>query len=109
MADDEEVDVPDDADSTLVRSGKTALTFTEMTSFVRDLESRPTERLLDDLPGLMALPEAKYGLVVMVLRRNVRPGRSERDSILERLGALRSGAENAEVQKRAKAFLSRLG
>jgi hypothetical protein len=82
MPDGEEPDLPDDAESTLVRSGKTALTFTEMSAFVRDLESRPTGRLLDDLPGLMAPPEAKYGLVVMVLRRKTRPEGPERSSIL---------------------------
>jgi hypothetical protein len=98
-----------DAESTLVRSARAALTFTEMTAFVRDLESRPTTRLLDDLPGLMTLPEAKYGLVLMVLRRKTRPGEEERESILERLGALRSGSESPQVRKRVEAFLERAG
>jgi hypothetical protein len=111
MTDDEHegADGPDDTDSTLVRSGKAALTFTEMTAFVRDLEARPTGRLLDDLPGLMALPEAKHGLVVMVLRRRTQSGGPERSPILERLEELRSRSESPEVRKRVEAFLSRAG
>ena len=98
---------PDDAGSTLVRSGKSALTFSEMATFVRDLEARPTGRLLDDLPGLMALPDAKYNLVVLVLRKKTRPGGTERSAILERLLQLKSDAEDPAVRARAQAFLDR--
>jgi len=100
-------DLPDDADSTLVRSGKTALTFTEMTAFVKDIESRPPERLVHDLPGLMALPEAKYSLVVMVLRKKIRPRGPERSGIIAQLTWLRTKAESPEVRQRAEAFLAR--
>jgi hypothetical protein len=97
----------DDAESTLVRAGKGALTFTEMAAFVRDLEARPTARLLADLPGLMALPEAKYGLVLMVLRRKTRPSGVERAAILERLLELRSRSEEPAVRERLEAFFAR--
>lgn len=103
MADEER----DDLESTLVRAGKGALTFTEMAAFVRDLEARPTDRLLADLPGLMALPEAKYGLVLMVLRRRTRPGGVEGAAIRERLLELQSGSEDAAVRKRIEAFFAR--
>ena len=98
---------PDDTGSTLVRSGKTALTFTEMAAFVHDLEARPAPRLLADLPGLMALPEAKYNLVVMVLKKKTRPEGSERSAILERLGQLRASSDDPTVKERCKAFLER--
>lgn len=107
MADDEDAEDPAEAESTLVRSGLSALTFTEMGAFVRDLEARPPERLLGDLAGLMALPEAKYGLVAMVLRRKTRPGGAERAAIFERLGQLRSTADSPQVRKRAQDFLTR--
>jgi hypothetical protein len=98
---------PDDSGSTLVQAGKAALTFTEMAAFVRDIEARPLARLISDLEGLMALPDAKYQLVVMVLRKKVRPGAAERESILARLRELQAGAANPVVGKRAEAFLAK--
>jgi hypothetical protein len=103
MADEER----DDPESTLVRAGKGALTFTEMAAFVRDLEARPTDRLLADLPGLMTLPETRYGLVLMVLRRRTRPGGVEGAAIRERLLELRSGSADPAVLKRIDAFFAR--
>lgn len=102
-----EEDIPDDAFSTLVQSGKNALTFTEMQAFVKDIESRPTERLIDDLPGLMALHDAKYQLVVMVLRKKTRPDASDRTTILERLNDLAQSVEDAALQTRARTFLQK--
>jgi hypothetical protein len=104
MAEDDE---PDDSGSTLVRLGKSAMTFPEMASFVRDLEARPPARLLQDLPGLMALPEAKYGLVVMVLRKKTRPQGAERAFLLERLRDLQSRSDDPVVRGRCKLFLER--
>jgi hypothetical protein len=98
---------PDDTGSTLVQTGKAALTFTEMAAFVRDFEARPLERLIADLDGLMALPDAKHALVVMVLRKKVRPGAAGREVILARLQELQVGAENPAARARAQAFLAR--
>jgi hypothetical protein len=103
MADDD----PDAPGSTLIQTGKAALTFSEMAAFVHDIEARPIERLIADLVGLMALPEAKYNLVVMVLRKKVRPGGAERQPILARLRQLRAAAEDPAVRSRAEAFLAR--
>jgi hypothetical protein len=97
---------PDDPGSTLVRSGKQALTFTEMATFVHDLEARPPARLLSDLAGLMALPDAKYQLVVMILRRKTRPGGPEREALLERLRDLQASADEP-VRERARVFLQK--
>lgn len=97
---------PDDSSSTLVQTGKAALTFTEMAAFVRDIESRPLARLVSDLGGLMALPDAKYQLVVMVLRKRVRPGAVERETILAKLQEL-LGAPDVPVATRAQAFLAK--
>jgi hypothetical protein len=103
MTDDE----PDDGSSTLVRSGKTAMTFTEMATFVRELATRPAARFLEDLPGLMALPEGQYGLVTMVLRKKVRPEGTERPALVVRLKELQAAADDATVRARCKLFLAR--
>jgi hypothetical protein len=98
---------PDDSGSTLVQTGKAALTFSEMGAFVRDIEARPHARLLSDLDGLMALPDAKYQLVVMVLRRKMREAAPERDAIVARVRELLSGASDLAVRRRAEAFLAK--
>ncbi len=97
----------DESDSTLVRSGKLALTYTEMAAFVKDIEVRPTARLISDLPGLMALPDGKYQLVVMVLRKKTRPDVTERPTLLERLDDLQKNAADPAVRSRARAFLEK--
>jgi len=97
---------PDDSGSTLVQTGKAALTFTEMGAFVRDIEARPQERLLSDLGGLLALPEAKYQLVVMVLRKKLRDA-AARPAILARVREIEAGASDAAVRARAQAFLAK--
>ena len=98
---------PDDSGSTLVQSGKSALTFTEMAAFVHDIEARPLARLISDMGGLMALPDAKHQLVVMVLRKKVRPGVAEREAILGKLRELQAGAPDAVVRQRAEALLAK--
>jgi hypothetical protein len=103
MTDDDLEDDP----STLVRSGKLAITFTEMQTFVKDIEARPTARLISDLEGLMALPEAKYQLAVMVLRKKTRPDVAERAALLERLRGLQQNAADPAVQERARTFLEK--
>jgi len=103
MADEES----DDSSSTLVHRGKSALTFSEMASFVHDIEARPLPRLLSDLPGLMVLPDLKYQLVVMVLRKKVKDGSAERVPILARLRELQAGSPEEAVRSRAEAFLAR--
>jgi hypothetical protein len=79
-----------------------------MAAFVRDTETRPLARLVSDLEGLMALPDVKYQLVAMVLRKRARPGAAERDSILGGLRKLQAGAANPLVRTRAEAFLAKL-
>ena len=98
---------PDDSSSTLVHQGKSALTFTEMAAFVRDIEARPLQRLLSDLPGLLVLPDLKFQLVVMVLRKKVKQGSVEREPIQARLMELRNGSADETIRERAEAFLSK--
>ena len=53
--------------SSVVIRGIDARTFSEMESFVKDLEARPVERLLRDLPQLADLPMTKVSLVSYVM------------------------------------------
>ncbi|HEY7513758.1 MAG TPA: hypothetical protein VIC87_04745 [Vicinamibacteria bacterium] len=99
-------DNPDDS-TTLVRIGKTAMTFPEMAAFVRDLESRPVDRLLEDLSGLLALPDGQHGLVTMVLRKKMRASPADRDAIVARLHELKSRSDDATVRGRCQRVLDR--
>jgi hypothetical protein len=53
--------------SSVVMKAIDASTFTDMERFVKDLEGRPIERLLKDLPALSGLPAAKVSLVSYVI------------------------------------------
>ena len=57
------------ADSTLIRRGRDAVTFTDMVTFVRTLEERPIMKLLDELPDLARLSDTKFDLAMKTLRR----------------------------------------
>jgi hypothetical protein len=93
-----------DSDSTVVRSGKAAFSFAEMGRFVAELEARPLDRLLADLPGLLELPETKYGLVKMVLGKRLRQSPTDRAALEPALRTLvRVGTP--EVKKRCEALL----
>ena len=63
--------MPHESASSVVIRGIDARTFTEMESFVKDLEARPVERLLRDLPELADLPLTKVSLVSYVIAAQV--------------------------------------
>ncbi len=62
----------DPHDSTLIRRGRSALSVSEMVSFVDMLEARPLLKLLEELPELARLSEAKFALATKTLRRRFR-------------------------------------
>ncbi len=61
-----------DADSTLVRSGRAAVTVADMKVFATLLEQRPLVTLLGELPSLARLSDSKFNLTTNVLRRRFR-------------------------------------
>ena len=69
MASDKDARVPT---SSIVMKAIDAKTFTELQTFVKDLESRPTERLLRDLPDLVSLSEAKAEIISYVIATKFR-------------------------------------
>jgi hypothetical protein len=81
--------VPKDDDSTMVRRGKAAFSLTDMSKFVKDLQERPIGKLLEDLPGLLDLPEAKFALVSLALSKRMRGSAQDKVLIVEQLDALK--------------------
>jgi len=65
------LDERDECDSTLIRRGTHASTFTEIAQFVETIEERPLDKLLADLPRLVGLSRAKFDLARQVVRRRV--------------------------------------
>ncbi|HEX2834794.1 MAG TPA: hypothetical protein VHW00_17405 [Thermoanaerobaculia bacterium] len=61
-----------DLDSTLIRRGVNAATFTDMAEFVETIERRPLDKLLHELPALATLSEMKFSLARQVIRRRAR-------------------------------------
>jgi len=61
-----------DFDSTLIRRGREAVTYPDMVEFATTLETRPLTKLLEELPDLARLSEAKFSVASKVLRRRFR-------------------------------------
>lgn len=61
-----------DGDTTIVRTGRSAMTYTDMVAFADAIEERPLPKLLEDLPGIAALSDSKFRIASNVLRRRFR-------------------------------------
>jgi hypothetical protein len=95
--------------SSVVLKGIDAKTFSEMESFVKDLEGRPTERLLRDLPQLATLSATKVSLVSYVIAAKYRQADPEgRNSIRESVALSVESLPVGESRERVQAILDRL-
>jgi hypothetical protein len=95
--------------SSVVLKGIDARTFTEMESFVKDLEARPVERLLRDLPELCDLPSTKVSLVSYVLAGKYRASEpEERQRMRESVAATVESLPAGETRERVGAILERM-
>ena len=95
--------------SSIVMKAMDAKTFVELESFVKDLEARPTERLLRDLGELVALSEAKAQIISYVVATKFRHAESEeRMVILESVAATAEQLPEGEERTRVLAVLKRL-
>jgi hypothetical protein len=56
-------------DSTLIRRGKDAMTYSDMVLFAESVETRPLSKLLEELPAIASLSGSKFRIVSTVLRR----------------------------------------
>ena len=61
-----------DPDSTLIRRGASAATFSDMADFVDTIQHRPLDKLLTELPALAELSTTKFSLARQALRRRAR-------------------------------------
>lgn len=111
MVDKKEPDLPfAPPASSVVMKAIDATTFTEMESFVKDLESRPIERLLKDLQKLSTLSAAKVSLVSYVIAGKYRQADSAtratiKDSItatVSRMDVSESRDQIAQIMERSR-------
>lgn len=87
---------PEDFDSTLVRRGAQATTFTDMTNFVAEIQERPIAKLIFELPELARLSDVKFALARQSVRRRLETLPSEEreaireivDSVADTIGSL---------------------
>ena len=95
--------------SSVVIRGIDARTFTEMESFVKDLEARPIERLLRDLPQLADLPMTKVSLVSYVMYTKYRAAEpAERIRMRETVAITFEAMQPGETRDRVGQILDRL-
>ena len=95
--------------SSVVLKAMDAKTFNELESFVKDLEGRPTERLLNDLPELLSLAESKVQIISFVLATRFRyADTEERNAIRQRVVSVAENAPDGEQHDRAQRIAERL-
>lgn len=95
--------------SSVVLRGIDARTFSEMESFVKDLEARPTERLLRDLEQLAELSATKVSLVSYVMSGKFRASDPEQRNVMrESVAATVERLPDGETRERVAAILERL-
>ncbi|MEA2342153.1 MAG: hypothetical protein QOF63_322 [Thermoanaerobaculia bacterium] len=95
--------------SSIVMKAIDAKTFTELQAFVKDLESRPTERLLRDLPDLVKLSDAKAEIITYVIATKFRRAASdERQKIRESVQATSDGLPHGQERSRVQDILERI-
>jgi hypothetical protein len=95
--------------SSIVMKAIDAKTFTELQAFVKDLESRPTDRLLRDLPDLVKLSEAKAEIITYVITTKYRHAQSdERQSIRLSVQATSDRLPHGQERSRVQDILERL-
>ena len=95
--------------SSVVIRGIDARTFSEMENFVKDLEARPVERLLRDLPELADLPMTKVSLVSYVIYSKFRAtDEAEKRRMRESIAITYESLVAGETKDRVGAILDRL-
>jgi hypothetical protein len=95
--------------SSIVMKAIDAKTFTELQAFVKDLESRPMERLLRDLPELVKLSDAKAEIITYVISTKYRRAPTdERLKIRESVQATSDRLPHGEERSRVQDILERI-
>jgi hypothetical protein len=106
MADDPQEKVPT---SSIVMKAIDAKTFSELQAFVKDLESRPVERVLRDIADLVKPSESKAQIVSYVIATKFRSANAEeRRSIVASLDATIRQLQPGEQRDRVDSVLERI-
>ncbi|HEY6136621.1 MAG TPA: hypothetical protein VI670_02540 [Thermoanaerobaculia bacterium] len=95
-------------DTTLVLKGAHATTFHDMEDFAENIETRPLDKLLGDLNGLVRLPDTKFELARLVLRRRLRElGEVELEQLRVFAEEVASGVEAEAAERIRSVFVQR--
>jgi len=95
-------------DTTLVLQGAHATTFSEMEDFADNVETRPLDKLLGDLNGLVRLTDLKFELARLVLRRRLRElDEVEREQLRIFAEEVASGADAEAAERIRSVFVQR--
>lgn len=95
--------------SSIVAKAIDATTFSELQAFTKDLEGRPTERLLRDVADLVSPSESKAHIVGYVIATKYRHASAgERRSILDTLDVSAAALPDGEQRERVEAIAERL-
>ena len=95
-------------DTTLVLQGAHATTFSEMEDFADNVETRPLDKLLGDLNGLVRLTDLKFELARLVLRRRLRElDDVEREQLRIFAEEVASGADAEAAERIRSVFVQR--
>jgi hypothetical protein len=96
-----------DLDTTLLRQGRAALSYTDMLTFAETVESRPIIKLLEELPGIAALSDSKFRLASTILRRRFR-GEAPVHQLQLRIiaGEIASAVNDAEIAHRIRSIFA---
>ena len=106
MASDKNDKVPT---SSIVMKAIDAKTFSELQTFTKDLESRPTERVLRDVADLVKPSESKAQIVSYVIATKFRNANAdERRSIVASLDETVKRLHPGEQRDRVKAVIERI-
>lgn len=98
-----------DPTSSIVMKAIDATTFTELQAFVKDLESRPVERLLRDVADLVKPSESKAQIVAYVIATKFRNANAEeRRSIVASLDRTIRHSQPGEQRDRVNAVVERI-
>jgi hypothetical protein len=95
--------------SSVVIRGLDATTFEQMEDFVDDLQQRPLDRLLRDLPRLARLSSTKFALVSYVMKRKFEGAdATERERIRDQVTSVTSTEPEPDPRERLERLLERL-
>jgi hypothetical protein len=77
----------DDLDSTLIRRGRQAASFSDMVEFAKDVHERPLAKLFEELPQIARLSDTKFHLATNILRNRFRSQAGIEQSELRKIGS----------------------